>query len=692
VLPLNLVHSGVGLRRRGPTRFRLLLASLVLAVATATTFVVVPRSDAAPPHTLTVTPPTGLVNQVVQVRWSGFNPTTVAGASVTLYQCKAAPASLADCYTVIRPPAGGDPEGSGFENGVTNADGTGSASLEVRPALDLPVLGCTATHACSIVAFENDGQPIPPNGLPATAVTAPLQFAPSPTDCPHVGTPDVTTLGEESAQAALYSWSAQVCNGQKPLALDYTAKGSPEGRRNFLDGNVDVGLSSMPVQPDEKALATRDVAYAPIDLTGVVVAFNVTDTVTNQKITDMNLTPRLVAMLIAAPQFGGPGKALFQDPEFLSLNPGHNWPINTQPPGLRAERNADTYVLTNWLQRDSAARTFLDGKDTTAPVDDFWKGVTYPTDLFESRDPAVQGVYNPRTGTIVNARRLFNFQAPGDGVTISADTEGLFAVMDGVTAYRFGLPTAKLRPANAPNAAFVAADAAGINAGYAGMKANADGVTKVADPTNATGYPLVKVDYALVPTTGIADTVKRGHITQFLDYASGTGQQAGSLPGGYVPLPAELVPQVVKARDAVMAQSGVDPNPVAQEPANLSTDQAPLTDAPLSDSPALDPSSLGASGSSFDGSSGTAAAAPGTPVRAAAAASSLRRPTSTNPAGSVVSGLRNFLGGDHQLFLPALLVVGLLAIIAGPLITLRSHGKLGFRRRVRGGLARAAGR
>jgi ABC-type phosphate transport system substrate-binding protein len=654
------------------------LFTFVLVLLGAGTFVGVPSSAAAAPRALTVTPPTGLVNQVVQVQWAGFNPSF----TVTIVQCKAAPVSKTDCFVNtndpslplnIRPPAGNDPNGSGIGDAVTLPDGTGSASIEVRPALDLPALGCSAGHPCTVLAFENDGQPFPANGLPATAVTAPLLFAPSPTDCPRVPTPDVTTVGEESTARALYNWSGRVCTDAKPLALDYTAKGSPEGRRNYLLGNADVGLTSTAATPDEKRMATRDFAYAPIDVTGVVVAFNVTDSVTHQKIADMNLTPRLVAMLVAGQQYGGgPGTALFTDQEFVALNPGHNWPINTQPPELRSERNADAYVLTNWLQNDSAARNFLDGKEAAAPVDPFWKGIVYPTDSFESRDPNLAGKYNPRNGTIVNTRRLFNFQGPGDGSAVSSGVDGLFGVMDAVTAQSFGLPTAKLRPANAANAPFVAADTAGITAGYAAMKTNADGVTKLADPTSATGYPLVKVDYAMVPTTGVGDAAKRTHIAQFLDFASGPGQQAGALPGGYLPLTADLQGQVVKARDAMMAQNGVDPRPAPPTTTTTTTppDQPPVNQVPPgNDGSFTSGSGLGSSGSGYGGNTGTAAAAPGAPVRSTVTTSPRRTGPSTPSTNPVSSGLRNFLSGDHQLFLPVLFVVGAVALVAGPLIT-----------------------
>ncbi len=662
------------------------VATLATAIAGA------PRSSAATQRTLTVGPAAGLVDQAVLVHWTGFTPTSGAANTVTVVQCKAAPVSLADCFVGpdgqpdIRPPAGGDPNGSALQDGVTGADGTGAAVMEVRPSLDLPVLGCSEASPCTVLAFENNGQPTAPNALPSTAITAPLHFAPSPSDCPRVGTPDVATLGEESAAPALYGWSASVCTGAKPLALDYTAKGSPEGRRNFLVGNVDVGISSMPATPEEKHAAVRDLAYAPIDLSAVVVAFNVTDAVTKQRITDMNLTPRLVAILLAAPQFGGPGKALFQDPEFVALNPGHNWPQNTQPPALRAERNADAYVLTNWIQHDSAARKFLDGGDAAAPVDPFWKGITYPTDVFESRDPNVQGVYNPRTGTVQNVRRLFNFQPPGDGVTISAGTDALFGVMDVVTATQFGLPMAKLRSADAPNGAFIAPDAAGIKAGSGAMKTNPDGVTKQADPTNTTAYPLVKIDYAMVPTTGIADSVKRAHIAQFLDFAAGPGQQPAALPAAYVPLTPDLQAQDAKARDAVLAQSGVDPRPpVAPTATTTAADQGLSGNVDSGATGTLGANSSATGSSSLPGGNvGTAAAAPSTPVRPAAT----RRSTSS-PNG-LAAGLRNFLGGDHQLFLPVLFVLGAVALIAGPIMTLVSQGKLRLRRRRRAAPVRGA--
>src|SRR5205085_12195631 len=122
----------------------------VAAVALALTFVLVRTPDAhAAARTLTVSPPTGLIDQVVSVHWTGFHPTTSAGLyTVSVFQCKGQPKSLNDCFTLIRPPAGLDATGSGVQDALTKRDGTGTVVLEGRPVLPLPTLDFTPTHPC----------------------------------------------------------------------------------------------------------------------------------------------------------------------------------------------------------------------------------------------------------------------------------------------------------------------------------------------------------------------------------------------------------------------------------------------------------------------------------------------------------------------------------------------------------------
>jgi hypothetical protein len=627
-------------------------------------------------RSLTVEPATDLKNQVVRVKWTGFDPTVDGAFTVTIYQCKGTPKSLADCYQPIRPPSGGDPLGTGIQDGVTLPDGTGSALLEVRPAFDLPVLDCTASNPCAVVAFENDGNPFPENGLPVTAVTAPLTFAPSPSDCPKVSTFDVVTGGEASAAEAMYGWSAKECTAKPALSIDYTESSSPAGRRDFLAGNLDLGITSMPADPATEP-SDRVYTYAPLDVSGVAIAFNVTDTQTLAPIREMTLTPRLVALLIAGMQPTGPGTHLFQDAEFLALNPGHSWPENTQPPLLRAERNADAYLLTRWLQEDNAARAFLDGNDPTAIVDDYWKGITYPTDIFEARDPNTIGNYNPRQSTVANARRLFNFQAPGDGATISPLIDGVMGVLDVVTAKKFGLPMAKLVPAKGAGAPGVLPDAAGLSAGYKAMvPTSANAATKQADVQATNGaYPLVKIDYAMVPTSGIS-TEKAGRLARFLEYAAGAGQKPDDLPPGYLPLPSDLQAQSSATRAAVLAapnatstDGGATP-PVGDVPTDTSFN---------AESVATSLGDYGLSGADFS-SAGVGTDEYTSETRAPADAAGTSSGDGSHPrkrSGAEPLNVR-FLGSEGHLVLPILLVLGLAALIAGPtmMVLLRRQTKV----------------
>src|SRR5205085_11663620 len=111
----------------------LLALAEVSAVATAR-----PARASAAARTRSVTPAAGLRDQVVQVRWTGFDPTW----TVSVFQCKHTVNSMADCCQVFGPPSGED-LGTGIGDALTNADGTGNATFEVRGATDLPELDCS---------------------------------------------------------------------------------------------------------------------------------------------------------------------------------------------------------------------------------------------------------------------------------------------------------------------------------------------------------------------------------------------------------------------------------------------------------------------------------------------------------------------------------------------------------------------
>ena len=138
---------------------------------TAVGMVAAPPVASQEPRTAAVTPDAGLGNDVVTVSWSGFRPTTGLGLnSVVVLQCRANPTTLDDCFTDTPYPSLA--EGTRLV-ASTGPDGTGSVQFEVRPAANLPRLGCSETNPCSIVVFENDGVPAPPGALHPTSVVVP---------------------------------------------------------------------------------------------------------------------------------------------------------------------------------------------------------------------------------------------------------------------------------------------------------------------------------------------------------------------------------------------------------------------------------------------------------------------------------------------------------------------------------------
>src|SRR4029077_12498852 len=107
--------------------------------------------------------------------------------------------------------------------------------------------------------------------------------------------------------------------------------------------------------------------------------------VTGQPITNVTLTPRLLARLITDSDL----LDFFTDPEFLALNPGHHWPtLGASQPLLRAEISADTRLITSWMIQDPDAQAFIAGHDKygiqvtpdflnkQSPVDNFEKAAS----------------------------------------------------------------------------------------------------------------------------------------------------------------------------------------------------------------------------------------------------------------------------------------------------------------------------
>jgi ABC-type phosphate transport system substrate-binding protein len=628
------------------------LAVFAVVAALLAAMVVTPSIGAAATRRLTVTPASALTDQVVTVSWSGFTPTTPEGLNqVVIQQCKGNPKSLADCFTAA--PFPNSANGNEIVNGTTLANGTGTAELEIRPAAQLPELGCNEANPCVVLAYEN--QVVPAGKLPTLSAMAPIEFARSTADCPAVTNFDVRVEGEASGAPVLYDWAARRCTGANHLVIDYTQTSSDSGRSDYLKKLVDVGLTSLPATPAELKASPGypAFAYAPIDMTGLAVAFNIHDVETNQPITDMTLSPRLLARLISDTDMG----TFFQDPEFKRLNPKHSWPVNgASTPLIRAEANADTWITTNWIASSKNAEAFLQGKDPDhVAVNAAFENVKYPTSIFENR--ALDDAYLPREGQYAVVTHIFYAARPADTSPLDPASYGFMGVVDLPTAESFNLPTAKL--VNASGQA-VAPTMASLVAGFNAMVPGAGG-TLVANPasTDPAAYPLVKVDYLMVPKQ--TDAKHKAHIQDLLTWGATEGQK--SLPAGYFPLTSNLVSQTEKVAAAISV-----PVPVVIRATTTTTVKPGSTTVPTT---AFQPSSDSCCASTGDPSVGgvtpvTAAGATGTTSpsttkkRGAAGpvTTSTATPTATSAAAAPAATIAS---AGATLALPALFGTALLA-------------------------------
>ncbi|MYV98805.1 hypothetical protein [Streptomyces sp. SID3343] len=593
---------------------------LALCVSLLAGWLTVLTATAAPATAtpaVTVSQTEGLVNQRVLVKWTGF--TVAAGtSSVIVMQCKGANPAPRDCWgvrwregNVVVIPSLQQGTAETMQTGLpTAADGSGQAWISIRPSLRLPTLGCSDQQACSVMVFvlgdsnstidhfkpvtTQVGTGLGPTDLDLKlskdvgyAVATPLHFAPAADSCPGMEHPELSVNGTGEFNQAGASWVVGMCTAKTRLVNATVSSGSgPSGRETFLSGGSDIGITQQPIGGPLDAArpvplpAVRDknkTVYAPVTNGALVVAFNVDEIGTRLPITEMKLTPRLVAKLITgayAIDSTGVGSILsiWADPEFIALN-GNKLP-NTgidRTPILRGVQDDTIWALTAWLAADPATAEWLSGKPDenkiVCPAEWRTNVVNYPFAVYTNQVPRLadinvpQSVYEDIATRLGNSQSTNRFPEPGVGMKEGGpDGYGSHNVMTITTleaATRMGTPVAKIR--NAAGNFADPTDPATIRAGLAAAKPGPDGVTLTNDykSTSPNAYPLTVTDVAMASTDKL--TAERADkIDTFLQYAAEPGQAqvggrhtVGGLPPGYIPLSDAQKQQIAAARKAI---------------------------------------------------------------------------------------------------------------------------------------------
>ncbi|MBP0453790.1 hypothetical protein J5Y04_30230, partial [Kitasatospora sp. RG8] len=594
------------------------------------------------------------------------------------------------CSLVVEPNYGGDPaDVYSIRNGAADCgDHTTDVDYFTNTATDYTV------------TFQTNDNPGPSfkhlvgeQCAWGNHVVVPLSFAPTPGDC-KAQAAAFRLAGLEMANRAMQQWRSGLCLGEDPMTVQYTlGGGEPQARTSFLSGSgPDVALTA---RPDRSPPARRHV-YSPLATSGISVVYVVDDQKTGRQIRDLRLNARLVAKLLTQ-SYASPGLAIptvegnptcfLRDPEFLKLNPetpenGIHWPETCSRflPIVVGSTTDLTYQLTSWIAADPDAARFLDGEA------DPWgmhvntvyqrpKFGGYPVDSLQRQDDS--GVTDPKAGEVLQHWKQFEWNPIGaDGLVgvsrktlqnqptcVNTDINGvgghdacppmergvrtLFAIMDSGQAKAYSLPEAALLN---PAGEYVPPTAAGFQSALADMPV--DAVTGTQElPYGASGtefsrdrqaYPLTTVQYAMVPTSGVA-TGKAAAIARFLRTVTDGGQVYGTSPGklapGFLSLTSAQRQQAQDAATHVEAQDGKLPGNQVPPPGPPAGGEGGTTGGATSGGAATPVDSGGAAGGTtpVDGG-GTSGAATGGSDSGSGSSSGTGSGSGSGTGGSGTSG------------------------------------------------------
>ncbi|MGO8872209.1 MAG: hypothetical protein ACLQPH_12570 [Acidimicrobiales bacterium] len=284
----------------------------------------------------------------------------------------------------------------------------------------------------------------------------------------------------------------------------------------------------------------------------------------------------------------------------------------------------------------------------------------------ESQSPALQA--KSLRSYAYNGGSLPSFTDP------SEPTIG-FAIMDASEAAFYGLNDASLET---PDGSFVAPTTASIEAGLSNISPCASGQTSCPEGTfsvdygttsDADAYPMPDITYAVVPTSPQPPekaTALKSLLNSLVNFSHGSG---ASLPDGYAPLSTDLY---LTAEFDIATE-------ITSLPASAPGSHSPTSSFPTAGQSAPELTGSTATTNAEYGSFGTtssggvpftgAGAVPGSSSSSAASASATPSQSSAAAAYSSPAGI-SFVSLDEfaRFLLPALLLLALVCLVAGPLL------------------------
>lgn len=337
----------------------------------------------------------------------------------------------------------------------SDANGNGSVNFTVETALANATLGCSDAVPCSLVVIPIEGISCaanPPTGQaysqcestgtfkpgepgyqqpnPAPAVTAhywwsgsnwsrrisvPLSFAQEGNVCANnASSTPVGLYGSELMAQATQQWDPHFCLDPKLFPVNHVQTPEPQAKNLLQAGSIEAAIQGEPppVDPSQPSFFTTPTVQAPIAVSGFAISY-VVDNSDGKPYRSLRLDARLLAKLMTESYpgtnnvasgdtaIGQNPVAIFNDPEFLALNPSYKVPgYPISPESAPAATlfsilsNSDVlWALTSYINADPEARAWLDGRVDPwgMVVNPAYKGVQLPVDNWPLLDTSTQG-------------------------------------------------------------------------------------------------------------------------------------------------------------------------------------------------------------------------------------------------------------------------------------------------------------
>ena len=307
-----------------------------------------------------------------------------------------------------------------------------------------------------------------------------------------------------SFPAPLYGrWFKEYSTATDNVRVDYQAKGSGGGIKDFIEHTVDFAASDAAMDDDEISQVTDGVVLLPMTAGSVVLSYNLPDLAKPLRLSRDAYSKIFLAQITS-----------WNDPAIAACNEGVTLPDLPITVVRRADSSGTTYVFTNHLAAISP---------------DFAAG--------------------PGIGKSVNWPESDKFIAApkNDGVTATIkQTPGAIGYIEFGFAQQAKLPMAELENSAGK---FVTPSLQNATASLAAVELPEDLRAWLPDPDGEQAYPIVSYTWLLCyqkyEDAAVADALKK------LVHWCLTEGQKSSAEMGYVPLPGSVVEKVQAAVETI---------------------------------------------------------------------------------------------------------------------------------------------